>query len=584
MTKAVSINNKPTVNVDDATAIRIDLTNSSINANSTIQGQPEFKPILTSSQGGTHSAASETNGDQRVRAKTSYNGFDRVNSQGSAHGLNQIEAWLGYYNDGQLKKEYVEVYDDEHPSVIYYQFPDLFSGVCLKLMLFYTTKNNVKVLEAATARMASWTFETQVNGSHTFSIGTVTSPSANSSAGTQVAAITATSTKRGITTIELAGTNASLYRIKNTTDGTSGSTQTFTGNESDTFIIETASPFSGTYSHSFSVRLENNAFGLLAVENVATSGTAQQQGGSSSFQNTKAVQCSSSTSNFNIASHNSGTRDFELVGNKSLFPSLGNDAFPNQTGEPWAISFWMYHPSAMTGTDFDCIVGMNKYSTVAYTSENFRIFTKYYNNATHLCFGDTSSNNGNSYAGRDFSFNYNSFIGDWHHIIVTKDTNAPSTSSLKFYVDGVSQTFSQTYTFGTMASNCHDSVNSSETYLFSTLHTFNTNVNKYFADKTGKQIKIDELATFSAYMDTSDSSLGNMVSTLYNSGSVHNLSLLASGFNLERYFRLGDDSNDVNTGTLRYYDVENTSDYFEMNLSSDQSTITLTSSDTPYST
>ena len=101
-----------------------------------------------------------------------------------------VNVWTDAFNDGQLIKQYVEAYDTGNEKITYYAQPSLTSGKCLKITRLYITVNATRVLQSETPSVADWTFESNITGTLTLSLGTVTSPAANAPAGTTVCTLT----------------------------------------------------------------------------------------------------------------------------------------------------------------------------------------------------------------------------------------------------------------------------------------------------------------------------------------------------------------------------------------------------------
>ena len=122
----------------------------------------------------------------------------------------------------------------------------------------------------------------------------------------------------GTVNIALSGTNASLYTLRNVTDGTTGSNILY--DSSKTFVLETANDFSGAdYSHSVTITATNNLYGNTASGNVSTSGTYVAD----VFSNKKALV--SSTQRGEIRNYLlTGTNQNPFADN-DIFESLGNN-------------------------------------------------------------------------------------------------------------------------------------------------------------------------------------------------------------------------------------------------------------------
>lgn len=207
-------------------------------------------------------------GDFAVGGQTEYSATD-ITALGSSTDMSD---WLGAYHDGMLIYKYVEQYEGSNEKIVYYTHPDLGdNNKCLRFFYIYTTKNSVEVVESVTTTVADWTFDSTVKGSLTLTLGTITSPGATSSAGTDVCTVShTTSGEQGERTITLSGTDASNYQLNNLSSGQTGSTINSVI-PSDNVVVETAIDFTGSYNHSFTVTIEERNFLLSDSENVTTS-------------------------------------------------------------------------------------------------------------------------------------------------------------------------------------------------------------------------------------------------------------------------------------------------------------------------
>ena len=307
----VEVSVPSTISIDDSTPIDVNVTTSPISVNSTIQGTPSVNatisgtPNVTVSNSSLNTNATIQNSELDVNVTNMHiNVYDMIydygasqwrfqasDSNGKAINLDHtyyesteitalgsstdINLWLSAYNDSMLQYKYVGSYDDEFEVEVYYTHPSLGDGnKCLKLVFDYSTQNSKKVVQSVFASVVNWSFDSSVAGTLAVTLGTITSPDPNSAiaVGTDICTVAVSNTTQGSITISLSGTNASLYRLHNVTDGVTGSSIAYDAAKS--FVLETNSDFSGAdYSHSLTVTATNDFYGNTATANVATAGT-----------------------------------------------------------------------------------------------------------------------------------------------------------------------------------------------------------------------------------------------------------------------------------------------------------------------
>lgn len=421
----VSVDNQPTVTIDDATPVDVNVTNT-VATNATIQNseidvnvtnafQYVYDMVYDGSQ--WRFQLSDTNGKAINLDRTYYTSSD-ITTMGASSDIN---VWLAAYNDSMLTKKYVATWDAEYEQDVYLQHPSLSSGNCLHLIYQYTTQNAVKVLESVWAKIDTWSYDDEISGTVSITAGTVTNPAVDAAAGTDVCTLTATNNSIGDIVVSLSGINASLYQLN---DGvTTGSSIT---NPSTPLVIETANAFSGTsYSHSITATITSITFGVTDSVTIETSGTASD--GVTWANNYYALGTSTSA---NIKLH----ADYDL-------------------SQSWTISFWVYAAAFSGSTHLDAFHPITSLFTSSHTDA---IHASYYPAGIYVSernniqsgnpnyFGLTEPNSG-SFVGYSTQFD-RTYTSGWHNVIVTWDStyyNASSISQanvkagLTYYYDNV---------------------------------------------------------------------------------------------------------------------------------------------------
>ena len=266
--------------------------------------------------------------------------------------------------------------------------------------------------------------------------------------------------------------------------------------------------------------------------------------------NGKAIKASTLTSSSTL-----GTRDFAVVGNKNPFANDNN--MPN-LDDAFTISFWLNIPSQ--GTTWDSILGFSATDT--------RNHFKIHNIGTGLSFSFAGAGEG-----ADYTIDYSGKFNAWHHVVMIKPQG--TVQNLEIFVDGIRYAVTQTYD----TSNYLDPATSSwgapgtataqtigEFFLFGNGRAYNSSSSGvYGSNRTGRVFMIDELATYAGVLTHNTNTAGQaatgQVYEIWNNGSYVDLSSL-SGLNLVKYFKFGDHSSDVNSGTLQYFDEVNDTAYF----------------------
>ena len=521
-TPAVSVTGN--VDIDDATAIRVDVTNAAVATNATVQNS--FINVYDKLYNGSSwvNQLSDNDGRAIVLNKKYYSAAD-ITALGSS---TSVREWVSAYSDDILEYKYVQTFDDEHPAVIYYTHPDLGdSNKCLKFSYTYTTQNSVKVVQSVFITVVDWTFDSAVTGTVTLTLGTITSPNPSSAiaVGTDICTVAAAASGGGAITLSLSGTNASLYTLRNVTDGTTGASLAY--DAAKTFVLETASDFSGSsYSHSVTITATEASFGLTTSSNVATSGTYVA---GSSWANDKYITGTPSGTNIDEKRGFYTTTSFTT--NKGWFPSIENgatDRFHELSGT--TVSFWYKGPSS----DNYRSPWYTLYNTDASTEMQFfgiwlgnsRLYAMRYN-------GEVSGSGG----WKHYNLGVSSYT-DWTHIVLTIPQNSSSLTSMqssKLYINGSENTSTGTSNGGADLTNYTVYRNSilARAPQYSTSDT----TYSYYGSHTNAMF-MDELTTWSKELSSAE------VTELYNSGTPADPESHSADSDLERYVSCGDAAGD----------------------------------------
>lgn len=583
----VSVDNQPTVTVDDSTPVDINVTNTSINTNATIQGTPAvtvsgdvsiddataIRVDITNASIATNATIqnsyinvydklydgstwvnqlSDSDGKAIVLEKKYYSASD-ITALGSS---TSVREWLNAYADGILEYKYVGSYDDQFEVEVYLTHPDLGdSNKCLKLIYDYSTQNSVKVVQSVYCSVVDWTFDDSVTGALTITLGTITSPDPNTSiaVGTDICSVAVSNTGQGSITISLSGTHASLYTLVNVTDAITGSSLSYDPLKS--YALETASDFSGaSYSHSMTITATNNLYGNIDVENVSTSGTyvaapdftnesyvgiaatSTNDGTTYSFGGIDAYGTSKENRTIKHAFHGMGY--LRSGGNQDYI------GFPATT-ENYSFSFWFKIESTSTFTQEVFLA--KSFDVSAYT---YRLSMYFNNSAGSLrllwTFGRTSTGynrNAGSAVSNISGVNINT--GDWHHIACTRNA---STGSAKIYIDGVlkvTQTLAPDSTWLEI-----DNPSAWSSSFVSSAYACGLQNNPYTS--TNPIFFMDEVTTFNLELPATGS---DSVESLYNSNNgVIDMSSFSGCIGWWRFGDGDDGGSNVDT-TLKIYDM-----------------------------
>lgn len=576
MTKSVSINNKPTVNVDSTTPIDVDIQNAeldinvtnTVSTNATIQGTPNVNVSnVVSVDDSTPIDTNITNSYVNVYNKLYNDGANAWVSQQALDGralsyvqtkydydtrlfLSQttdINTWIDAFSDGVLVKKYVQNYHtDGQEQDVYLTHPYVVnagSSKCLHLIYQYTTVNNIEVVESVWAKVDDWTFDDEIAGTVSITAGAVTSPAVDAAAGTDVCTLTATNNSLGDIVVSLSGTNASLYQLN---DGvTTGSSIT---NPSTPLVIETASLFNGSsYSHSVTATITGSTFNITDSVTIQTSGTVTTP---SSFSNTK---------------HISGPPIHSVVG---VYNELSNGGLlsPNTTFNDYSTNsqtynFYLYKPSAYSGEiallgDFTGPAGYCFFCSSSYGDLVF------YSNAGTLY----------RYAGINLP---SGFEDTW--IMVTFVTD-PAITSSKFYLQN-SSTFNNTaYSCTITTGTTGYVIPTTNSISNSSFYGARTYANAIYpgssAGMSSNTFKLDEYTAWNKALSLSE------IEELHNNFTTYDYSTHSANADLYRWIRFGDGSNDSESSVQ--CQIDNTF-ILDKNSSATNTYITnLTASDAPY--
>lgn len=319
----VSVDNTPTVNVSGT--VTTNFTNTNIQAYSYVHNGSGFV-----------FEAADVNG-KTINLNHTYYTSTEITALGSSTDIN---LWLSAFNDGMLQLKFVESYNDEHEETVYYQHPSLGNGTkCLKLIFQYSTENSQTVVKSIFASVADWSFTDDIQGSVSISAGTVTSPDPNSTVAmhTVVTTLTITDNTLGAVTLSLSGTDASHYHLHEVETGTH-SQSTLAVVTSRTYQVHAHSgfPTGSSYTHSFTVTVTGDIFGVSDSVNISTAGTMTT---TSSWSNSKYV----------IGPAYYGTTSSSVYG---VYTETNNGGFLSTTANTqdyassaMTINFWAYVPS-----------------------------------------------------------------------------------------------------------------------------------------------------------------------------------------------------------------------------------------------
>jgi len=550
MTKSVSINNKPIVEIDSTTPVDVSIEGTlPVNVQNTptvnVSGsvQTEFTNTNIQSYSYVHNGngfifeAADING-KTINLNHTYYTSTEITALGSSTDIN---LWLSAFNDSMLQQKFVETYNDEHEETVYYQHPSLGNGTkCLKLIFQYSTENSQKVVKSIFANVSDWSFTDDIQGSVSISAGTITSPNPSGTIAmhTVVTTLTITDNTLGGITLSLSGINASLYHLHEVETGVhSQTTLTYVATRTYQIHAHSGFPTGSSYSHSITVTATGDIFGVSDSVNIETSSTFVAP---ATYTNLKYLKASSTTAT---------VTDFALNGtNKN--PFADNNSMPT-LATPWSIAFWLQVPSA--ASSFDAIMSF----AATDTRQHFKLY--HLNGKLAASFTDHGS-------AADYGFTFTDY-NTWKHVVIVKealiprDPNYSSNDSkyfLQIYIDGVPQNPPRTYFDNNpiFTSNDWENTNVSIFYLSGFAYSYTQNTTSA-SGKSGRQWKIDELVTFSKALSSDE------VDDVYNNGVAQDYTELAASYNVEKYFRFGDHASDVNTGSLRFYDEVNDTVYFE---------------------
>lgn len=552
----VSVDNQPTVTVDDATPIDVNVTNT-VATNATIQNtnldvtvQNAFQYVYDMVYDGSQwrFQLSDTNG-KAINLDHTYYTSSEITALGSSTDIN---LWLAAYNDSMLQYKYVGSYDDEFEVEVYLTHPSLGdSNKCLKLIFDYSTENLKKVVKSVYASVVDWSFDDLVTGTLTVSTGTVTSPDPNLDpiVGTDVCTIGVTNTTQGTITLSLSGANASSYTIRNVTQGTTGSTIAY--DSADSYVLETATTFDQTYSHLTTITATNDFYGNTDSSNVATSGTVTAP----SFTNDEYVSGAVSSANsskrglYNTNSFTNNKGWWPTWDQNNHFWTQGNAA-SGETG--FTVSFWY---KGVTNSSYICPFYQNYATADNVIMGGFQIWL----GGGYIWVFRTGNNATNGGYKR---WGLGSMTA-WTHICLTFPKDASlmtSISNASFYRDSTTVGANLTSTTGS---------NPSTTSLircgFGAIAPQYQTTDATWATYGGSDtVYIDEISTWKRQLTSSEAG------DIYNSGTPGDLSSHSQSTHLERWVRCGDvtgdgtsvfDENDANFELTSYDSTDRTVAY-----------------------
>lgn len=462
-------------------------------------------------------------GDFAVAGQTDYSTSD-ITALGSSTSLSE---WVSAYHDGQLTYKYVADWEGTQEKIVYLTHPSLGDNYkCLRLFYIYSTQNSTSVVQSINASVVDWTFDDDVQGALTLTLGTITSPASNAPTGTDVCTVTIANTGSGSNTLSLSGTNAAKYRFNNTTQSQTGSTLTNVLT-TDTVVIETV-PASFTdgaaYSHSITVTLTESNFNNTATQNFSTSGTLI-----AGFQNTKYVGTNVSNTGVNLGIYQ-GEMDPAGLGNYS-----------SSDVAQWTISFW-----AKTANASDTAQKGVAVRTFGQSTSNNYEATDIQLSGTQILMGGTRTAThwkGATIAGGTTS---------WRHYVVRYSTGASYLYKLcDIFVDGVQQGNATSVYVNFWLDMWAPTTNKT----IAVCGRYNSTSSNYAWGSQGTgtsydiELYVDELSFWNTALTSTQ------ITSLYNSGSPGDLD---GESNLVRWFRFGDHASDTGTTMVDSQDTNDT--------------------------
>lgn len=420
MIKSVSINNKPTVEIDSTTPVDVSFSGGIAIDDSTpieVEVTNPFQYVYDMVYDGSQwrFQASDSNG-KAINLDHTYYTSAEITALGSSTDIN---LWLSAYNDSMLQYKYVGSYDDEFEVEVYLTHPSLGDGnKCLKLIFDYATENTQKVVKSVYASVVDWTFDDDVTGAISISLGTVVDPDPNNTipVGQDICTIAVSNTGSGGVTLSLSGVSASLYTLRNVTDNITGSSISYDAAKS--YVLETATDYSGqSYSHGLTITATNDFYQITDSTNVELSGTFTA---APTFANAFAVESTDGTN--------------------STYSKLNlGDSYSITLQDNFSYSFWWRRVNAGSKSWFDsAYFGLTDSSYVTNAAGKGCLFN----------FRNTNENNlfGNGLYAR-FAFNQNDT--DWHHFVVTWSNSGITSqvslttwlNNLSLYIDGSAASF-----------------------------------------------------------------------------------------------------------------------------------------------
>lgn len=614
----VAIDSLPNVTIDTTTPLDVDIQNTnlnvtiqngSLNTNATIQGTPNVnvtnssfnvnstiqntnivtRPELDAGSGIFNYLAGDSNGRQYVYSQTNWDTTALAFLQTS----NTVDHWVNAYADGVLSKKYVETYNDEFEETVYLTHPKFTTGNALKLVYQYTTQNSLKVVESIYPSVVAWTYDDEIQGSVSVTVSNLVSPDPNFPINLHdvVADLTIVDNTLGDVTISLSGTSADYYHVHNVTTGDFASSLPYiSGN---TYQIHAgATDWSGSsYSHSLTVTVTGEVFGITDSETIETTGTYV----STSYSNEYAHQVNNTQSLYNSAGtlYTWGGNDYHInpataVQNRTIkhaFEGMGYlrtggnqdyNGYP-YTNQSYTWSVWFMYPTLSGMNNFQnyLMVAKDSSSTV-YNYINVHCLNSSGNIRLYGFVGYNSSGQiavGNSGVNLTTTVN----AGQWYNLTCVRDASA---NTHKIFLNGnleYSDTFNSSATDSTNVEI--DDLYNYGNFLTAAYH--GAHITRPTYANTGLYFCIDELATFNtAIAETGTSSLS--VEYIYNQGAPRDLT---SESGLIGYWRFGDgdDGGSNNDNTTTIYDMSASGNHITSRDSNYTPTqLTLTSSDNIY--
>ena len=508
-----------TVEINDSTPVDVNITNTSVNTNATIQNS-NIDVNLTDLNGSNRLPVSVDNiptvtvsgtlpttfTNTDIRTRKHYSASD-ITALGSS---TDVTVWTSALADGVLTKEFVESYQSEFEQVTLHTHPNLGDGnKALKKIVQYSTQNNATVIESIDYLVIDWNKDSSIEGSVSISAGAITSPDPSGTIAmhTVVTTLTVTDNTLGGITLSLSGTNASLYHLHEVETGIHSQTSlTYVAGRTYQVHAHSGFPTEASYSHSITVTATGDVFGISDSVNIATTGTytAPPSYANDYYVSTDSSSFLKETININMQSS-------------------------------WSISFW-YRASSFTGTGFTAhYFGLaNNTSSLTYGSYQRLDGIHLQLRGSGTGYLDLNASSSGFY--KALSSSAGSIAnGNWRHIAMVWTAHDPAingvlsisntTSNLKVYIDNVELGYG--------------GVQGGTPTMTDTFTLNELRMGKWLSGTTETSFDMDEVALFDYALSSGS---GGDIEKIYNSGTPADLEDTAGLTAPTRYFRFENNS------------------------------------------